>query len=122
MIDYAVTDVRSYEVEQHGSVRYETRIALARLGGVHRPVEIAIKLADGSLVHETWDGSELQKELSIQAEHPAEWVLIDPQFKQVLENRHYNNFMKASLEQKHEIRWTYGTTKAIELLLNLQAW
>lgn len=122
MIDYAVTSVKSYEVEHGGANAYETRIGLARYGGVHRPVEIAIKLSDGSLLIETWDGSELQKELTIHSEHPADWVLVDPNFKQVLENRHYNNFMKASLDQKHEVRWTYGTTKVIELLFNLLAW
>jgi len=122
MIDYAVTGVKSRQTEQHGTTVYETRVYLERLGGVHRPVEVAIKLADGSIHMEKWNGAEKQKELVLYTEQPAEWVLVDPEFRQILENRHYNNFMRAEIAASDEVRWSYGTSKLVELLFSIFAW
>lgn len=122
MIDYEVSSVNSFETVVNGTTVYETRVRLHRLGGVHRPVEIAVKLADGSVRIESWDGIEQQKELILHAEQPASWVLIDPEFRQVLENRRYNNFMKAEIASEQEVRWSYGISKIIDLLFGLIAW
>jgi len=122
MIDYAVSDVRTYPVVQNGTSLYETRIQLQRLGGVHRSVDIAIKLADGAVLMESWDGNEQQKELKLHTEQPVSWVLIDPEFKQVLEHRHFNNFMHAAIAAEREVRWSYGVSKFIDTLFSLVAW
>jgi len=122
MIDYAVSSVKTYPVEQNGTMVYETKIVLQRLGGVHRPVDIAVKLADGGVMMETWDGVETRKELLLHTTQPVSWVLVDPEFRQVLENRHYNNFMHAEIASDREIRWSFGVSKLIELLLGLFAW
>lgn len=122
MIDYAVNGVHTYETELNGTRTYETRIHLERLGGVHRPVEIAVKLTDGAVMRESWDGIEQETVLTLRSEQPAAWVLIDPDFKQILENRRYNNFMKAEILAQDEVRWPYGISTFIELVMQLFAW
>lgn len=122
MIDYAVSNVTTYPVEQNGVSRYETRIMLHRLGGVHRPVDIAIRLADGTTKIESWNGLERQKELMLHTSVPVSWVLIDPEFKQILEHRHYNNFMHAEVANERQIRWSYALSTFIQSLFGLIAW
>jgi hypothetical protein len=49
-------------------------------------------------------------------------VKIDPAYTLVLENKHINNYMKTTVDEKWKIRLHLGFTQLLETLLSWIAW
>jgi Leu/Phe-tRNA-protein transferase len=53
---------------------------------------------------------------------PVDWVKIDPAYTLVLENKHINNYMKTTVDEKWKIRLHLGFAQLLESLLSSIAW
>lgn len=45
--------------------------------------------------------------------------MVDPEYTIVIENRHFNNYLKADMDKKVLVRWNVSITKLIETLLEV---
>lgn len=122
MIDYSAESVRIKNKTVKGQRTYENEIVIRRLGAQHDAVPIRFRFTDGTVVDKTWDsqGSEIVYQLTHSS--PLDWVLIDPEFTLLLENRHINNFLKAEVDKRLEVRWNLGIAKLLETLFSWVGW
>jgi hypothetical protein len=122
MTDYAVGGIRSKPTGLAGPNAYDSSVLLLRNGGTAAGVPVHIHFADGSAIDQVWDGKEQQTELKVNSSAPIDWVMIDPQHKLVLENRHINNYLATNVDPKWSVRWNLGVTQLIETMFRWFAW
>jgi hypothetical protein len=122
MVDYAVDSIKSKLVKGSGSPSYENTILVTRLGGVSPSVPIHFHFADGTALDKVWDGKEASIEYKLTHGAPVDWVKIDPAYTLVLENKHINNYMKTTVDEKWKIRLHLGFAQLLESLLSSIAW
>ncbi|MEI7026430.1 M1 family metallopeptidase [Paenibacillus sp. y28] len=121
MVDYAVDRIQSRSVNQDGTDVYEHAVWLKRLGGYHGPVPFVLHFADGTERREEWDGKDMEVKISLTHPAPLVWAAIDPQYTQVLENKHINNFMRAAIQPESASRLKLGTASILEIMMRLIA-
>jgi hypothetical protein len=122
MVDYAVDSLKSRLVKSNGSPSYESTVLITRLGGVSPSVPVHFHFADGTGLDKVWDGKEASIEYKLTHVAPIDWVKIDPAYTLVLENKHINNYMRTSIDEKWNIRLQLGTVQVLEALFNWIAW
>lgn len=122
MADFAVENIQSKSVKENGQKVYEHHVIIRKKGANVSSVPIVFHFANGTTLKKTWDGSEPTMEYKLTHASALSWVAIDPLNTIVLENRHMNNFMRAEVEPRSNIRWNLGVVKFIETLLSSVAW
>ncbi|MVP02539.1 M1 family peptidase [Paenibacillus sp. N10] len=122
MSDYAVDRIHVNQTEKSGQLLYESSILIRKLGGTAPAVPIHFHFSDGSTIEKTWDGQGEQIEYKLTNQTPVNWVSVDPKHSLVLENRHINNYMKAEIDSRWQIRWTLSVVKVLETLFESVAW
>jgi hypothetical protein len=122
MVDYAVDSINSKLVKGSGSPSYESTILVTRLGGVSPSVPIHFHFADSTVLDKVWDGKEASIEYKLTHGAPVDWVKIDPAYTLVLENKHINNYMKTTVDEKWKIRLHLGFVQLLETLFSWIAW
>src|SRR5690606_35607807 len=117
--DFAVDRAVSRPTEDG---RYLTEVVISRRGGVPQPVTVLLAFADDSSLRRTWDGSQAHGVLRVEHASPLRYAVVDPSWQVVLDNRRYNNYLKAEVAEKTRLRWTAGLTQLAEALLAAVAW
>jgi hypothetical protein len=122
MVDYAVAGIRTNKVVEDGKPIYENTVLVRKQAGTYHDIPIRFHFADGTQIDKTWDGKDA--EVHFKLNHPAQlsWVVIDPQYTIVLENKRINSFMKTSVDPKLTVRWNLGVVKFMETLFSWVAW
>ncbi|MFD2614550.1 M1 family metallopeptidase [Paenibacillus gansuensis] len=122
MADFSVEEIHTDKVNENGETIYVHRVFIRKNGGDFSKVPILFYFEDGSTMKKTWDGAELLTEYKITNSSPLTWVAVDPNRTIVVENKHINNFMKAEVDSKWNIRWNLSIAKILEALLGSLAW
>lgn len=122
MTDIAVQSVRSIPVTIRGKTVYDNRVIVASRDGAVDNVTIRIQFADGRRTDVNWDGAGGRTEFRLLSDRPVKWVLVDPQFDLVLENRRTNNYYQADIDEQWKVRLNVGISKLIEAAVGWIAW
>jgi hypothetical protein len=117
MVDNRVDSIRIKSVRGTGPTSYENIVMIRKQDGYIGPVPILFQFDDGSSKQETWDAQDDHVQYRIVHSSPLAWVAIDPTHNLILENQHINNFLRANVDPKQQIRWNIGLTKALEMIL-----
>ncbi|MFF2484237.1 M1 family metallopeptidase [Paenibacillus sp. NPDC058071] len=122
MADFSVETIEIRPFEQEGQQVYESTVFIKKNGGNNGSIPIFMQFKDGANVSKTWDASESHIQYKIVHTSPIDWVVIDPEHTNVLDNKHINNFMRAELPDQKRIRWNLGFANLIESLLGSLGW
>ncbi|WP_123042767.1 M1 family metallopeptidase [Cohnella candidum] len=117
--DFSIESIDSHKTEQGG---YRTLVTLKRKGGSPQPVTLALGYADGRTERRQWDGAQNQTQLQLDSASPLLYAAVDPNLSVVLDNRRYNNFLKAEVPSKERVKWTTGVAQALESFFSTFAW
>ncbi|MBW5448683.1 M1 family peptidase [Cohnella sp. CFH 77786] len=119
MADFSIESIDSHKNDQGG---YRTLILLKRNGGSPQAVTLLFGYADGSTVRKRWDGTQTHVQLQLDSASPLTYAAVDPGVAVVLDNRRYNNFLKAEVPSKDRVKWTAGIAQALESFFSTFAW
>ncbi|MFB9330703.1 M1 family metallopeptidase [Paenibacillus aurantiacus] len=122
MADYAVESITVRPVAEKGNKQYESTVLVKRRGGANGPVPVVLQFADGTTMPKVWEGKENQMVYKVLHPAPLLYATVDPDYGNVLDNRHINNYLKAEVPEKTRTRWGIGLTKLIESLFASLAW
>lgn len=75
---------------------YRSVIELERVGELMLPVEVLVHFADGTEKKEWWDGKDRYRDFVYTKQAKAEWVKIDPDFKNPMDVNIINNSLTTS--------------------------
>lgn len=116
-LDYEITEIRSKKVEKNGRKLNEYTVKVANNGGYLRPVPILFYFEDGTVTDKVWAGDEKEAVYKLISDTRMKWAVIDPDYHLLLENKPYNNFLAAEIDQPWKVRWTVMIGKLLETLL-----
>lgn len=122
MADFAVESIQSQAVKDNGKEHYESTILIKRHGGKVGSIPILLQYADGTSDTITWDGEPSHIQLKQKHHSLLEWVMVDPEHTNVLDNKVINNYMLAELPEKTRTRGNLTVVKMIEGLLGAFGW
>lgn len=122
MLDYAVESIQVQPLRKDGKLLYESTVVIHRNGGFYQPVPIKFHFADNSSYMNNWEGMDNRTQFTLVHSTPVDWVMIDPEYTLILENKHINNFMKTTVNERTQVRWNVGVTKIIETIVGWVAW
>ncbi|MFD0674534.1 M1 family metallopeptidase [Cohnella sp. GCM10027633] len=118
MADFSVDGIYSRKTEEG----YESRVLIRRHGGSAQSVNVLFRFEDGQTARRTWDGVQDHVQVQLLSASPLSFAAIDPSLNVVLDNRRYNNYLKAEVQQQERTRWSAGITQVIEGLFGTIAW
>lgn len=122
MVDYVVNGIRVKKSSADGKPVYENQVVISKRGAQSPEVPIRFKFSDGTVIDKTWDSQGSEIVYTLEHTSPLEWVMIDPDYTLILENKHINNFMKTSIDNKWNVRLNVSASKILEILSGLTAW
>lgn len=122
MADFAVEAIQVKPVKQDGVQMYESTVLIKKYGGINGSIPITMQFKDGMTVTKQWnaDSSHIQYKQVHTA--PLVWAVVDPEHRNVLDNKLINNYMQAQLPDETRTRWSLGVSKLIEGLLGSFSW
>jgi len=120
--DVAVESIRITPMDAGGERRYESVVRLTRTGAYTGPVPVLLTFADGSTETHIWDDDGARAEIRVTRPHPVAWAAADPNRTNLLDNRRYNNFLKAELPRTTRNRWNLGAAKLLETIIARFGW
>jgi hypothetical protein len=120
--DVAIESIRIAPVEAEGRRQYESVVALTRTGAFTGPVPVVLTFADGTTGTYLWEGDGDSTEIRVVRPQPVAWAAADPNRTNLLDNRLYNNFLKADLPRTTRNRWNLGAAKALETIIARLGW
>jgi hypothetical protein len=120
--DVAVESIRTAPAEADGVRQYESVVRLSRTGAYTGPVPVLLSFADGSTSMHIWDDDGARTEIRVIRPHPVVWAAADPNRTNLLDNRRYNNFLKAELPRTTRNRWNLGAAKLLESIIARFGW
>ncbi len=118
MADFAVDSINTRKTADG----YESVVLLRRYGGSPQPVTIWFRFQDGQSVRKKWDGVQNHVQLQLNSSTPLVYAAIDPSLNVVLDNRKYNNYLKAEVPREDRTRFAAGITQFIEGLFGTMVW
>ncbi|MFC5529057.1 M1 family metallopeptidase [Cohnella yongneupensis] len=118
MSDFAVDGIYARKTGD----TYETRVQLRRYGGSAHPVSVFFQFDNGQTIRKTWDGVQDHVQIQLKSASPLSFAAIDPSMNVVLDNRRYNNYLKAEVPKQDRTRWSSGITQLIEGIFGTIAW
>lgn len=122
MMDFSVDSISSKKVTQNGLTLYESTVLIRKRGGSAPQVPILFHFADGQRAERIWEGTKDQIEFKLYHTQPVDWVMIDPNYSLVLENKRINNFYQKEIDPKWQVRWNLGMTQFIQTIFSWMAW
>lgn len=122
MADFAVTGIQTRETEVDGERQYESSVQIEKYGADYPLVPIVFRFDDGTTSRKVWkvEGDRIQYKLT--HTQPLTWVMIDPLYTIVVENKHINNYMNAEVDEPLRTRVNWTTVKWIEAITNVLGW
>jgi len=118
MADFSVESIQTRKTDNG----YESVILLRRNGGSPEPVSVWLQFEDGQSVRKRWDGAQPHVQLKLESAAPLKYAVIDPGNHVVLDNRKYNNYLKAEVSSEQRTRYATGIAQIIEGLFGSLAW
>jgi len=118
----AVESIRTAPADADGVRQYESVVRLSRTGAYTGPVPVLLSFADGSTSMHIWDDDGARTEIRVIRPHPVVWAAADPNRTNLLDNRRYNNFLKAELPRTTRNRWNLGAAKLLESIIARFGW
>lgn len=123
MADFEVESIDVHTVRQpDDTVQYESVVQVRRLGGSYGPIPVKFRFTDGTTITRSWNGTESTMQFKFVHATPLDWAAVDPQNTNVLDNRHFNNYLKAELPEQTEARWSLGAAKLLDSLIGALGW
>lgn len=122
MVDYAVDTIVTKVIHEAEKERYESTVHVSHNGLSHHGADILFQFADGQKVYKQWDGKTPTQTFTFIHDAPVDWVMIDPHYALILENKHINNFLKTEVDRSTKLRWHLGVVKILESLIGSIAW
>lgn len=122
MMDFSVDSIKVKKLTQDGSTVYESTVSIRKRGGTAPKVPILFHFTDKQNTERIWNGTGSQTNFKIYHTSPVEWVMVDPGYSLVLENKHINNFYKKDIDPKWQVRWNLGISQFIETVFSWIAW
>lgn len=123
MADFSVEAAETRPLRSGDGIQlYESNILIKRNGGLTGPIPIQLKFKDGTLISREWDGLDTHVQYTETSPAQLEWVYVDPQQTNVLDNKLINNFMLAELPKETQTRWSLSAAKLIQGLLSMLGW
>lgn len=122
MADFSVDAIDAKKVERDGETYYESNILIKKNGGTTGPIPILLGFADGTTMTKIWAGDESHVQYTEVAASPLEWVSVDPDHTNVLDNKLINNYMLAELPDDTRTRWNLGVSGIIQGFLGALGW
>lgn len=122
MIDYAVNNITITPITTNSEVLYESKVELQRNGAIYPKVPLLFKFTDGKAIRKTWSSEDKQIQMKLTYSAPLDWVMIDPDYSMILENKHSNNFLRAEVDSKLATRLNLSFYKAIEAIVGTFLW
>ncbi|WP_028543382.1 M1 family metallopeptidase [Paenibacillus taiwanensis] len=122
MADFSVESIYTRTFNEGGTPRYEATVNIQKNGADYPNVPIVFQFADGSTTRKVWsvEGDRIQYKLSHSS--PLTWVMIDPLYTIMVENRHINNYMRAQIEEPVRTRVNWAAVKWLEVITNVLGW
>lgn len=122
MVDYAVEGIQTQEMNTQGRKTYESIVHIKKKAGSYATVPIHFHFADGTETTKKWAGTAAEIQYKITSNAPLQWAAIDPGYSLVLENKHINNFLKTTVDDKLTVRLNLALSKIIEACISWIAW
>jgi hypothetical protein len=122
MLDYAVDNIHIRKAVQNGQSVYISEVLIRKRGGPFHTIPIQFHFSDGTTINKVWDSTSAETLYKLTHSTPVDWVRVDPEYKLLMENKHINNFMNASVDRGVTIRWNLGFVKIVETLFNWVSW
>ncbi|MFF2890242.1 M1 family metallopeptidase [Paenibacillus sp. NPDC057967] len=122
MADFSVDAIEVKPIEREEGQLYESTVLIRKNGGTTGPIPILFKFTDGSTIVKEWAGDESHIQYTEVTIAPLEWVSVDPDHTNVLDNKLINNFMLAELPGETRTRWNVGVSKFIQGVLGAFGW
>ncbi|MNO35884.1 Peptidase family M1 [compost metagenome] len=122
MADYSVDHITIKSINRDGKVLYESTVDISRLGAASPKIPILFTFKDGHTINKVWNGKGNTLQLKLEYKEPLSFVLIDPVYSLVLENKHINNYLKADISEPISTRASVGIVKIMEAVLETIVW
>ncbi|CAH8767980.1 M1 family metallopeptidase [Paenibacillus dendritiformis] len=122
MADFAVEGIDTRLVDSEGAPRYEATVHIVKKGADYPSVPIVFHFADGTSTRKVWNGDGERMQYRINHTAPLDWVMIDPLYTIVVENKHINNYMKAHVEEPVRTRVNLSIVKLLEMISSAVGW
>lgn len=122
MADFAVEGIDTRLVDSEGAPRYEATVHIVKKGADYPSVPIVFHFADGTSTRKMWNGDGERMQYRINHTAPLDWVMIDPLYTIVVENKHINNYMKAHVEEPVRTRVNLSIVKLLEMISSAVGW
>ncbi|PZM63166.1 M1 family metallopeptidase [Paenibacillus dendritiformis] len=122
MADFAVEGIDTRVVDSEGAPRYEATVHIVKKGADYPSVPIVFHFADGTSTRKVWNGDGERMQYRINHTAPLDWVMIDPLYTIVVENKHINNYMKAHVEEPVRTRVNLSIVKLLEMISSAVGW
>ena len=118
MADFSVESIQTNKTESG----YESLVLLRRGGGSPEPVSVWLQFKDGTSMRKKWDGAQQHAHVKVRSESPLLFAAVDPHNRVVLDNRKFNNYLKAEVPTEQRTRYSTGITQILEGLIGALAW
>lgn len=122
MADYAVDHITVNRIIRDEKVTYESIVDISRLGGTSPEIPLLLTFKDGHTVKKVWNGKGSKVQFKLEYQEPLSWVLIDPAYTLVLENKHINNYLRADIEEPVRTRASVSIIKLMDAVLDTLVW
>lgn len=122
MADFAVEGIDTRVLDNEGAPRYEATVHIVKKGADYPSVPIVFHFADGTSTRKVWNGDGERMQYRLNHTAPLDWVMIDPLYTIVVENKHINNYMKAHVEEPVRTRVNLSIVKLLEMISSAVGW
>jgi hypothetical protein len=121
-VDYEVTHIEVRPIEEQGKTVYESLVWVEQKGGAYPSVPLEFVFEDGTRHQKTWHGKEEKIRFRFVHSSPLSWVHIDPGYSMTLEDRHLNNYRRASIDNEQRDRWNQYVMNGLQWLFHRIGW
>ncbi|WCF08480.1 M1 family metallopeptidase [Paenibacillus thiaminolyticus] len=122
MADFAVEGIDTRVLDNEGAPRYEATVHIVKKGADYPSVPIVFHFTDGTSTRKVWNGDGERMQYRLNHTAPLDWVMIDPLYTIVVENKHINNYMKAHVEEPVRTRVNLSIVKLLEMISSAVGW
>lgn len=122
MADFAVENIDTRTSEDNGTIQYQATVHVRKLGANYPSTPIVFGFEDGTTTRKVWDGDGDRIQYTVTHKNPLSWVMVDPLYSIVVENKHINNFMRAHVNEPIRTRANLTVIKIIETVTNILGW
>lgn len=122
MADFAVENIHTRTLKVNGSIDYKSTVHIRKLGADYPSIPITFYFADGKMIHKIWNGVGNQIQYTVVHHTPLHWVMVDPLYSIVVENKHMNNCMGTQIDEPVRTRVNLSVIKIMEAISSILGW